>query len=118
MDDGSRSKSDERKRSRPKVLIIEMGLHPHPGPRLKELDWGFDNLEWDQFDEDFHDVANEAESSDDESGPDAAWYEDTSGESEHKQEQLACSDGSGRPKSVSVGTAHVEECGRPEGSEL
>ena len=74
------------------MLIIETGLHPHPGPRLKELDWGFDNPEWDQIEEDTHDDGGDTESIENESGPDAAWYDSMSADNDDDDDEEKRSD--------------------------
>ena len=51
---------DERKRRRPRALVIEQGMHPHPGPSIYDCgfddsdggEWGEDELNQSDFDGD------------------------------------------------------------------
>ena len=61
---------DERRRRPPKSVIITQGVHPHPGPQLKELDWGFDNPDWDRLEVDTHDDGDDDDMYGNSSGPD------------------------------------------------
>ena len=55
---------DERKRSRPKVVVVEQGLHPHPGPSI--YDGGFDDPDGGEWDN--HEPGWSDDEADDEEG--------------------------------------------------
>jgi len=53
---------DERRRCRPKALVVKQGLHPHPGPTI--YDCGFDDSDgggWASDDHDLSDIADDGE---------------------------------------------------------
>ena len=66
---------DERKRQTPKWRIVTQGLHPHPGPQLRQINWGFDDPEWNQVEDRDGDDDDGTDEIGFGTGPDAAWHE-------------------------------------------